>query len=59
MICPYIVHRVTVVQNTSKIDEQDRETEWAQWQANYAKAMDCKKGECAAWQGGKCCYRGE
>ena len=59
MICPYIVHRSVVTQNTSEFDSEDRETGWQQVQRNTATPMECQKENCAAWQDGKCCYRGE
>lgn len=58
MICPYIVHRKVVRQTTSDFDEEGREVAWQQVEDIQAVAMHCEEGNCAAWQDGKCCYRG-
>lgn len=58
MICPYIVHCKVIRQTSSDFDDDGREIAWQQVEENQAVAMQCEKGNCAAWQDGKCCYRG-
>ena len=58
MICPYIVHRKTVTQTKTEYDDDGRDIFWEQVQNNAAEAMACVEEGCAAWQGGRCQYRG-
>lgn len=57
MICPYIVHRRLVVQLVRSFDDEiDTGHEYVE--NNLAVCMECQKENCAAWQDGKCNYKG-
>lgn len=58
MICPYIVHRRVVSQLSRSLDEDMNDTGHEYVENNLACCMECQKENCAAWQDGKCNYKG-
>nr|DAZ02364.1 MAG TPA: hypothetical protein [Caudoviricetes sp.] len=59
MKCPYAVTRSTTSQTVYEYGEDGEMTMQQTVDHNEAKFVDCLEGNCAAWQNGRCQYRGE
>lgn len=59
MKCPYAVARSTTSQTVYEYGEDGEMTMQQTVDHNEAKFVDCLEGNCAAWQNGRCQYRGE
>jgi hypothetical protein len=59
MICPYNIERITQTnQDGYGYDADGYNTRHGHVLIEQRKMMECQKENCAAWQDGKCCFRG-
>jgi hypothetical protein len=56
MICPYVVHRKSILQITRNYNEDGIETDSQQVEQNRAECMECQKENCGAWHDNECRY---
>lgn len=59
MMCPYICNIEQVNQNRYEYSDEGHNTFHEHKLVELKHPTGCKGAECAAWQNGKCCYRGE
>ena len=58
MKCPYIQKQVTVEETAQEFDDNQCRTEITTKTVKNIELPDCLREDCAAWNDGRCAYRG-
>lgn len=58
MKCPYIQKQVTVEETAQEFDDNQCCTNLTTTTVKNIKLPDCLREDCAAWDDGRCAYRG-
>lgn len=58
MKCPYAVTRKLMQKIVYTYDDDGQQIEQQTFETNLAEYVQCLEQECAAYQDGRCCYRG-
>ena len=59
MVCPYICNIVQINQIRYEYDESGNNNFHEHILKETKKPIKCREAQCAAWQNGRCMYRGD